>query len=405
MMKLITFNDFFSFNTSIVSLYVVFAILSSAQPTDALRVSPKSSCASVCLASSSVDDANSTASTAVSGAEIVCRDPEYTGTDEGQSFKACEECLAGSATLNGPAEFTELFSFLYNIRFAFSYCLYGVPDNAKVISTPCVVSCQPLQSSVTTQLISNDTSDPYEYCQGPILDGVSKCASCLNMTSDERVLGNFITTLSYACQRRPSTITALGLPFLPFTTRPLPQPSSSTSPASTAASPSGSSALSPGAKVGLGLGLTAFVLLLSLGAGFLWKWRAARRNRRSADPFLDERFGNPNISAPVPGFISPENRSRSPSAAAGGRALGPSAPWTFPTGAYPLAPYNPARYAPASAVGPPPPPPVMELPAPMAAAPARRGEKAYRFGEQQKRIKEKDRPTEKIASVYDWRDG
>lgn len=62
-----------------------------------LGVSPGSRCEAVCA----IRDGDDRSDGSISKSDIVCRDKEYSTTEEGKRFKACIECLKDSEHGNG----------------------------------------------------------------------------------------------------------------------------------------------------------------------------------------------------------------------------------------------------------------------------------------------------------------
>lgn len=102
----------------------IVALLS--QTAQAIRAVKNSPCEAKCG-----DISNTTAS------DIVCTDADY-GTPTGQIFAECITCQLNSTTLDPETGESDLKWLLYNLRYAMSTCLWGIPNNKYVQNTVCI---------------------------------------------------------------------------------------------------------------------------------------------------------------------------------------------------------------------------------------------------------------------------
>ncbi|KAI1964872.1 hypothetical protein LOZ58_001563 [Ophidiomyces ophidiicola] len=171
----------------------------------ALRVTPGSPCERSCGSGFS----NTT------GDDIVCRDPQFFDSEEGIRFRECVNCELRSTYSISRAYDTDLKWGLYNLRFAFSSCIYAFPVAKQSLSTPCQVTCDSLQQSIKYDLMNPKPQSAYDFCG---LDSfsdsfVTKCALCYSLTEDEKFLANFIEAIRQGCHSKVR-------PGMPFITNP-----------------------------------------------------------------------------------------------------------------------------------------------------------------------------------------
>ncbi|KAJ4249480.1 hypothetical protein NW762_012337 [Fusarium torreyae] len=239
--------------------------------TLALRVTPNSECEALCS-----DGSNSTLSDAsaptTNSSDIVCQDSEYTTSGDGIRFKNCLNCLQKSeATYEGESD---VHSFLYNIRYAFDVCLYSYPDavDSGTINSPCNIesSCGSLEDALETSLIKSNEDNRFDYCTAK--DSVIKssrykeCIGCLQSTSNQKYLANFLVALKAGCIQEPKEGDIIGLSGTIFTASSvnITDPSTNKTLPGDGGAPVGSMTTGTivGIAVGCGLGLAGLVWLL-----------------------------------------------------------------------------------------------------------------------------------------------
>ncbi|KAM0073900.1 hypothetical protein ACKRZS_014769 [Fusarium odoratissimum] len=188
----------------------------------ALRVTPNSECAALCSdgTNSTLNDA-STAAT--NSSDVVCGDEEYAESGNGIRFKNCLNCLQKSeATWK---EESDVFWFLYNVRYAFDVCLYSYPNavDSGTVNSPCNIesSCGSLENALTTSLPQKSSDEQFAYCEADdsIIKSASykECISCLQSTSDQKYLANFLVALKAGCIQKPEKGNIIGLSGTIFT--------------------------------------------------------------------------------------------------------------------------------------------------------------------------------------------
>ncbi|GIJ82243.1 hypothetical protein Asppvi_000749 [Aspergillus pseudoviridinutans] len=261
-----------------------------------LKTTPGSPCANVCNKVSS----NTTAS------EIVCLDQQFSQTTKGSDFQNCVDCQLQSTYSNSSSGETDVGWGLYNLRYAFSSCVYGFPEQVANISSPCVVSCQPLSSALEYDLDHPNGVNFDTWCgASSFADNlISQCEFCYNLTSnmtDSQVyLANFLEALRYNCHFRTPTSKAFPIsPSRVFSESMLPQSTVDlTSPSANANSGSSHLALIIALPI---LGFVILICILAVGCFFFIRWRRkqARKNRRS--DHLHARWNDTTISTPAHG--------------------------------------------------------------------------------------------------------
>ncbi|PNY23867.1 Uncharacterized protein TCAP_06189 [Tolypocladium capitatum] len=231
----------------------------------AVLVAPGSPCSTNCgnvLDSTSPDD-------------VVCPQTGYSAA-VGQLFQGCVQCEMQSAYhANNDSD---VQSMLYNLRYAVSYCLFGVPDNENVVNTPCITSkaCGPFRGGIEYQNLSSKYRS-YEYCdQWPVADGVDfkGCTDCLQAAGNF-YLANFVTALEAGCKQKPAPGILVGLAGNVFSSNQVtiaaPTPTASVNPGWFDQGP-----LNLGAKVGIAVGGFVLVLVM-LGFGIVWNGKRRRK--------------------------------------------------------------------------------------------------------------------------------
>ncbi|KAH7318581.1 hypothetical protein B0I35DRAFT_479072 [Stachybotrys elegans] len=268
----------------------------------ALEVTPGSSCASFCLDRVTGDSFNPAASSTGSS-DITCSDLDFSQEEAGIKFQNCLECLQTSEKVNGTE--SDLHWYLYNLRFALSSCLFSIPNEpVNYVGSPCVLdyACEPLRDSLSEDDFDPDNQDAYGYCSAN--DGVFErryrsCVGCLQASTEQTYLSNFVVALHAGCEQRPEPGTLLGLSESIFTSSPV----NVTDPADDVLNRpegAGSSTMTTGTIVGIAVG--AGLLFLGAIALFIVYWR--RKKRLEQESEKTDYYGR-NTSTPDP-FLPPE---------------------------------------------------------------------------------------------------
>ncbi|EEH46985.1 uncharacterized protein PADG_03083 [Paracoccidioides brasiliensis Pb18] len=136
--------------------------------------------------------------------DIVCRDFEF-NERPGSNFQECVKCELKSpySRLRTFEQFdTDVKWGLYNLRYAFSSCVFGYPEEkTQALSTPCQVACDSLGPAIKSNLVDPGPSNMHYFCGMKVFDDgiITKCASCFNLTDSEKYLANFIEAIRQGC--------------------------------------------------------------------------------------------------------------------------------------------------------------------------------------------------------------
>jgi hypothetical protein len=89
---------------------------------------------------------------------------------------------------------THIRAFTDNLRYAFSTCVYGFPESVANLSTPCTVSCQPLDSALEYDLANPSGVNFDTWCgASSFADNlISQCEFCFNLTQTEVYMANCV---------------------------------------------------------------------------------------------------------------------------------------------------------------------------------------------------------------------
>ncbi|KAF3480899.1 uncharacterized protein GIQ15_06246 [Arthroderma uncinatum] len=174
-------------------LFSIFALTPLLlQVVSGLRVTPRSPCSSVC-------GANLTETT---GDDIVCHDPEFNTTAVGRRFRDCVSCELQSTFYDTALDETDVKWGLYNLRFAFSTCIYGFPVVKQSLSTPCQVTCQGLSESIQFKQLRPQGKNLYDFCGISTFSDkdITDCTICYSLTENEKFLANFLESFREGCR-------------------------------------------------------------------------------------------------------------------------------------------------------------------------------------------------------------
>ena len=80
------------------------------------------------------------------------------------------------------------------LRYTLSSCMFGVPEERVSISSPCQVSCQPLNNSISYQLTNDSSiaSPGTDFCSAAQFDDttINICAFCYSLIPQQLFLAN-----------------------------------------------------------------------------------------------------------------------------------------------------------------------------------------------------------------------
>ncbi|KAL2836574.1 hypothetical protein BJY01DRAFT_54815 [Aspergillus pseudoustus] len=268
-------------------------------------------------------------SNATTSEEIVCTDQEFGDTQVGRKFEDCIQCQLQSTFTNDATGESDVEWGLYNLRYAFTSCVYGYPEKVSNISNSCPVACQELESALEFELTDPSPLSLDTWCgTSSFADNeITDCNTCYNLTYDEVTrqvyLANFLESLRYNCHFETPTDEE-------FPISPSRIFSESLLPSSTAnlISSSGSSGPSNLALI-IAMPILGFVILLcilALGCFFFIRSRRKKVRRLHQSGHLHARWNDTGISTPQwameypaqaqgpysPGIYSPQTVYSSP---------------------------------------------------------------------------------------------
>ncbi|KAL4891006.1 hypothetical protein BDV59DRAFT_76368 [Aspergillus ambiguus] len=290
-MKVLGPRDSFPRSTSIWT--VVFVLLSQlASIALGLRTSPGSPCTDTCTKRS----------TNTTGSDIVCLDRQYSETTVGSNFQQCVECQLRSPFVDTGTGQSDVHWGLYNLRYAFSTCVYGFPESVNNLSTPCTVSCQPLSSALEYDLENPSGVNFDTWCgASSFADNlITQCEFCFNLTTTEVYIANFLEALRYNCHFKTPTNRAFPIsPSRIFSSSLL--PSSTVDLISPSATPGGGV---DNLALVIALPILGFIILvctLAVGCFFFIRHRRKQARKKRQSGHLHARWNDTTISTPAYG--------------------------------------------------------------------------------------------------------
>ncbi|RAL05963.1 uncharacterized protein BO80DRAFT_397334 [Aspergillus ibericus CBS 121593] len=257
----------------------IWAVAAAAAPLLLLsHVAPRAAALYVTEGSPCWDVCNDPTNTTTS--EIVCLDAAYNDTTTGENFEKCVSCALESNYTDPNSSLTDVNWGLYNLRFAFSACVYGYPVSINDISTPCLVSCLGLDGALEFDLLNPNENNLRAWCSTSAFadNQIETCEFCYNLTGNQVYMANFLEALRYDCHFPVPSQTAFPIsPSLIFSESQLPTYTSDL-----LDSPSGGGVNYKLATL-IGLPLMGFVILLfilTIGCvlGISWWHRQSRED-------------------------------------------------------------------------------------------------------------------------------
>ncbi|OQD70546.1 hypothetical protein PENDEC_c022G06356 [Penicillium decumbens] len=281
------------------TLAIVLATLFLSNPlaVQGLRTSPGSPCADTCskLGSSS----NTTTS------EIACLDSQYNQT-KGQDFEDCITCELESTYVDGLSSETDVDWGLYNLRYAFSTCVFGFPSVITNQTSQCPVACSGIESAVSVDLTDPSADNFQNWCKSTSFadNVINTCEFCYNLTSEavnpgttggQVYLANFLESIRYNCHFSTAVGAAFDIaPSRIFTEVLLPSSMSLSTPGANS---------SNGVNLGVVIALPVLgfiIILIALGTCcfFFIRYRRKRVRRDRYQSHLYDRWNDTTISTP-----------------------------------------------------------------------------------------------------------
>ncbi|KAJ5610559.1 hypothetical protein N7510_007278 [Penicillium lagena] len=252
-----------------------------------LRTTSGSPCASICNKTSS----NTT------GADVVCLDAMYGDSTTGETFEACVDCQLKSTYFNQEAGESDVNWGLYNLRYAFTTCVFAYPESISNISSPCTVACQDISPAVETGL---DNPGPFNFnswCGSTSFadNVINTCEQCYNETTNQKYLANFLEATRYNCHFPSVSGEVFSIvPTRIFSTVLLPSSLSLSTP-----TPNSSSVNLP---LVIAVPIVGFLILVGSLAGCCFcfiRWRRKRVRGKRMSNHLYDRWNDTSISTPV----------------------------------------------------------------------------------------------------------
>ncbi|KAK4203253.1 hypothetical protein QBC40DRAFT_26675 [Triangularia verruculosa] len=184
------------------------------QLVSALQVTPNSPCASKCLDSNDLDTSDPNSSN-TRNADIVCEDSKYSSA-KGTKWQTCMSCLETSTFSQGGE--SDTMWFLYNLRYAAAYCVFGYPNGTSIGLDVCTTTkaCGPLRDGVQDGLLDQRNMTAYSYCKAGgggagDLSNYEGCVSCVAPHGSANYLSNYFRAMEAGCAQQPAPGVPLGL--------------------------------------------------------------------------------------------------------------------------------------------------------------------------------------------------
>ncbi|UNI18958.1 hypothetical protein JDV02_005187 [Purpureocillium takamizusanense] len=236
-----------------------------------LEVTPGSHCATSCVDSPEGNPFKASDST-IKPKDVSCKDIDYSTTDAGIKFRKCLECL-GTSTKVDKGE-SDLKWYIYNLRYTLTTCLFSEPEAPPngTAGSACNIerACKPLKAPLTEGGVKPVPQDYLGFCtahDGAFMgSNLAPCISCLQATSGEAYLSNFMTALEAGCKQDPAEGSILGISGSVFSTTAI----NITDPAAKSKGDDGNG-LAPSAIAGIVIGV--LLVFLAAIALFTVHWR------------------------------------------------------------------------------------------------------------------------------------
>ncbi|KAK4171572.1 hypothetical protein QBC36DRAFT_91639 [Triangularia setosa] len=271
-------------------MFLLPVVLFIPQLVSALQVTPNSPCASKCLDSVDLDTSDPNSSN-TRNSDIVCEDSKYSSA-KGTKWQTCMSCLETSTFSQGGE--SDTMWFLYNLRYAAAYCVFGYPNGTSIGLDVCTTTkaCGPLRDGVEHGLLDQKNMTAYSYCKAggggaSDLSHYEGCVSCVAPHGSTDYLSNYFRAMEAGCAQQPAPGVPLGLNETVFSNNRI-----------TLADPlapkdEGDSAPAIGTTTIIGI-VAGVVVLLLVAGGFTFVCLRKKRNktrRASAEADFYSNFG------------------------------------------------------------------------------------------------------------------
>ncbi|GAO17290.1 hypothetical protein UVI_02063520 [Ustilaginoidea virens] len=157
------------------------------------EVTPNSPCSSACFDWGGLDASSPSGTTRGSDVDIVCPDHQFDTTARGRKLASCLGCLQHSTFSQGVE--SDQAWFLYNLRYAFTSCVFGSPNGTAVSSHPCATSeaCGRLAPALQDGLAHPRRVERLGYCDGVLFASrANACVECVRADGQHAYLSNSI---------------------------------------------------------------------------------------------------------------------------------------------------------------------------------------------------------------------
>ncbi|KAJ5681837.1 uncharacterized protein N7477_001777 [Penicillium maclennaniae] len=224
---------------------------------------------------------------------------------KGRDFEDCIKCELESTYVDRLSGESDVNWGLYNLRFAFTTCVFGYPAVVTNQTSQCPVACAGIEPAVEINLLDPTADNFQDWCKSTAFADniINTCEFCYNLTSEavnpgttggQVYLANFLESIRYNCHYSAT----IGSPFdispsRIFTEVLLPSSMS----LSTATASSG------GVNLGLVialpvLGFIIILIVLATCCFFFIRYRRKRVRRNRYQSHLYERWNNPASGSP-----------------------------------------------------------------------------------------------------------
>ncbi|KAJ5308943.1 hypothetical protein N7508_004322 [Penicillium antarcticum] len=264
----------------------MLAILLAVAPlVSGLRTTTGSPCADVCGTIT-----NTTSS------EISCLDQAYNTTSTGKDFEKCISCQLESDFYISATGESDVDWGLYNLRYAFSTCVFGYPDSISNTSSPCPVACDGVRPAVRTDIEDPNISNLHSWCDDVSFadNVVNTCEFCYNLTTTQVYMANFLESIRYNCHFKTATGKTFDIaPSRIFTQSLLPSSLSLTTPTT------GGSNVNLGVVIAVPIvGFIIILIALATCCFFFIRHRRKKTRRTRQSPGMYNQWNDPGIVSP-----------------------------------------------------------------------------------------------------------
>ncbi|KAJ5128794.1 hypothetical protein N7448_002507 [Penicillium atrosanguineum] len=233
------------------------------------------------------------------------RDYSHYNQTKGRDFEDCIKCELESTYVDRPSGETDVNWGLFNLRFAFTTCVFGYPAVITNQTSQCPVACAGIQPAVEVDLLDPSANNFQNWCKSTAFadNVVNTCEFCYNLTSEavnpgttgaQVYLGNFLESIRYNCHYSTTIGSTFDIsPSRIFTEVLLPSSMSLSTPTAS------SSGVNLGVVIALPiLGFIIILIALATCCFFFIRYRRKRVRRNRYQSHLYERWNDTTIGTP-----------------------------------------------------------------------------------------------------------